>query len=119
MSKVILVADDDKGQVSLLESTLKSRGYDVLTAYDGQKALELAQKKRPDLILLDVQMPKLDGDEVYMTLRQNGADTRSIPILMITGLRTEAEIIANREENTFAKPVRYEQLLTRIREILG
>ena len=118
MSKKILVADDDPKLVFMMREFLEGRGYVVVTAQDGEEALEIVQKTKPDLILLDVQMPKLDGDEVYMALRGN-ASTKTLPILILTGLRSEKEILENREENIFAKPVNLQKLLAKIRGMLG
>ena len=118
MSKKILVVDDDPKVIFLMSEFLGGRGYAVISALNGEEALETTRRSKPDLILLDVQMPKLDGDEVYMTLKGD-ANTKNIPILMLTGLRSEKEIIENKEENIFAKPVNLEELLKKIKEILG
>ena len=118
MKKMILVADDDKNQVSMLDVFLTQRGYNVIAAYDGEEALRKIAHMSPSLIILDVQMPKMDGDEVYMALKSDDR-TKDIPVLVVTGLRTEDELAQDKQENTFAKPVHFDQLLGRIRELVG
>ncbi len=117
MSKTLLVVDDDKDLVEMLTTAFTGHGYQVVPAYDGQEGLEKAIELKPDLILLDIQMPKLDGDQMYMTLRSDES-TKKIPIIILTGLRTEQEILENKEENTFAKPVSINLLLLKVEEML-
>lgn len=118
MPKRILVADDDRRVSELVKVRLEDSGYSVITAYDGEETLEQVRRGKPDLVILDVSMPKLDGDQVYMTLHAE-PETKSLPILMLTGLRSEAEIAAEQDANMFSKPVRFEKLLGRIRELIG
>ncbi|HEY4181060.1 MAG TPA: response regulator [Kofleriaceae bacterium] len=81
----ILVVDDDPEIVSMLETRLTKRGYKVSTAPDGHKALELARKERPDLVLLDVMMPGKSGWEVAKALKSDPA-TQDIKIVMVTAI---------------------------------
>ena len=81
--KTILLADDDKSLVELLGFRLETDGFKVIPAYDGAKALELARKKKPDLIILDIMMPMLNGYEVCMMLKEE-EKTKNIPIIMLT-----------------------------------
>jgi CheY-like chemotaxis protein len=81
----ILVADDDPEILSLLTMRLRSRGYDVVEAVDGEKALEVARSKKPDLVLLDVMMPQKNGWEVARELKQDAA-TKAIGIVMLTAI---------------------------------
>lgn len=118
MPKKILVADDNHGQLLTIRSLLESRGYAVITATNGEEALEKALGQKPDLIVLDVQMPVMEGDEAAMHL-QSKEETKRTPIIFITGLRTEKEIEENKEENIFAKPIRLEPFLSKIRELIG
>lgn len=118
MPKRILVADDDRRISELLKVLLEDSGYTVVQAYDGEEALEAVSRSKPDLMILDVSMPRLDGDQVYMTLHST-PETKTLPILMLTGLRSEEEIAAEKDENMFAKPVRFEPLLARIRQLIG
>ena len=81
----ILVADDDPEILSVLTLRLKSRGYEVLEAHDGEQALSVARAKKPDLLLLDVMMPQKNGWEVAREIKQD-ASTRSIGIVMLTAI---------------------------------
>ena len=118
MPKKILIADDDRNYLVMLESLLKARGYAVYTAKNGEEALEKARAVVPDLIVLDVRMPVMEGDEAAMHLKGDEA-TKHIPILILTGLRTEKEIAENHEENIFAKPVQIQQFLDKIKSFIG
>ncbi|MBI3315677.1 MAG: response regulator [Candidatus Omnitrophica bacterium] len=118
MAQTILVADDDRGQVELFERALKAKGYEVLKALDGEQAYDLALSAKPDLILLDVSMPKMDGDLIYTYLKAPDSPVKHIPILFVTGLRTEKEILESGEDNIFAKPVSLDKLLTRIADLI-
>ena len=118
MAKTILIADDDKGILVTMESMLRSRGYNVLVALNGEQVVESVRRSKPDLLVLDVQMPKLDGDEAAMILKESEA-TRGIPVLFCTGLRTDKEIEEAHEDNIFAKPVHFDLLLSKIKSILG
>lgn len=119
MPKKILVADDERGQLNLLETALKSQGYEVLTASNGVEALRIAHNLKPDLLLLDVQMPEMDGDAVATEIRSEKSAFKNVPIIFITGLRTEKEIEEDHEENIFAKPVKLEMLFEKIKSLLG
>jgi DNA-binding response OmpR family regulator len=87
----ILVAEDEPNIVLSLEFLLKSAGYDVAVARNGQEALRLAESWRPALLLLDVMLPAIDGFEVCRRLRAGGA-TREIRILMLTARGRESEV---------------------------
>jgi len=90
MPKKILIVDDEPQMVSMIELRLQAAGYTVITACDGQEGLETAKKEVPDLIILDVMMPKMDGYKVCGLLK---ADTRynKIPIVMFTARAQEAD----------------------------
>ena len=118
MPKKILVVDDNHAQLLMVQSLLESRGYAVITAMNGEEAIEKAVGQKPDLIVLDVQMPAMDGDEAAVHLKSR-EETKHTPIIFITGLSTEKEIIENREENIFAKPIKLEPFLNKIRELVG
>src|SRR5437762_7808602 len=79
----VLVVDDIPANRNLLRETLEPEGYEVLLAPDGDAALKVAQRSKPDVILLDVMMPKLDGFETCRRLKQNES-TRDIPVIFIT-----------------------------------
>src|SRR5690625_5847321 len=80
MSSKILVVDDEKPIADILEFNLEKEGYEVIVAYDGEQAIELAKSEEPDLILLDIMLPKKDGNEVCREIRK----THNMPIIMLT-----------------------------------
>lgn len=88
--KRILVVDDEREIVSSLCMALEVKDYETLTAFDGQEALEVARREKPDLILLDVIMPKLNGYQVCRELKKDES-TKSIPIVMLTAKTQESE----------------------------
>ncbi len=83
MAKKILVVDDERHIVRLVEVNLTRAGYDVVTAYDGVEALEAVKNETPDMIVLDVMMPRMDGFEVLRRL-QADPETQNIPVIMLT-----------------------------------
>ena len=87
----ILLAEDDRILRKAGEATLKKRGYAVIAAVDGEDALAKARAHKPDLILLDVIMPKLQGFEVLANLK-NDAATRDIPVIMLSNLQDESDV---------------------------
>ena len=113
----VLVADDDIKNRILYCTVLTAEGHCVLSADDGAAALEKALTENPDVILLDVTMPKLDGFEVCRRLRQN-TRTAHLPILMITALSSKADRLSGIEAgaNDFlSKPVELDELRLRVR----
>ena len=86
----ILLAEDDRFLRRAAEATLKKKGYNVVTAADGQEALDAARRERPDLILLDVIMPKLQGFEVLERLKAD-SNTRDIPVVMLSNLGQDTD----------------------------
>jgi two-component system OmpR family response regulator len=116
MSK-ILVVDDDKNILDVLKYNLVKENYSVATAEDGVAALELARKERPDLVLLDIMLPKLDGFEVCRILRKE----MSVPILMITAKTGEVDKVVGLElgaDDYITKPFSVRELLARVRATL-
>jgi DNA-binding response OmpR family regulator len=121
MPKKILVVDDDAELVELLCFNLKKAGYAIGTALNGVEALKKARSIRPDLILLDLMLPELDGFAVCEILRRDTA-TASIPILMLTALSTELGRLAGLDAGAtdyLAKPFSPKALIARIQELLG
>src|SRR6476659_4776814 len=90
----ILVVDDEKNIVELVQLYLRSEGYQVEVAYDGREALDKVATLHPDLIVLDVMMPELDGLEVTRRLRRDGGKT---PVIMLTAKGEDADKIAGLE----------------------
>lgn len=88
--KRILVVDDDEVFLKLVEHDLTNAGYSVVTAKNGREALEFVRIQYPDLILLDIHMPEIDGGEVAQVLRDK-PQTRNIPLIYLTGLLTKEE----------------------------
>jgi CheY-like chemotaxis protein len=116
----ILVADDTEQNVELLQAYLDDLGCTTLAAYDGQETLDKVAEAKPDLILLDIMMPKMSGYEVCKQLKEN-PDTASIPICMVTALKEEGDIERAVEAGTddfISKPVNRWELLTRVRSLL-
>lgn len=116
----ILIADDNPTNVDILRARLEANDYDILTAADGEEALEAARKHQPDLILLDVMMPKLDGIEVCRRLR---ADTSMpfIPIVLVTAKSAPEDVVAALEaggDEYLTKPVDHASLVARVKSML-
>jgi putative two-component system response regulator len=116
----ILVVDDSPFDLQVLEDQLVSEGYLVSTARDGEDALAKVATEAPDLILLDVIMPKLDGFEVCRRLKSDGR-TILIPVVMITSLQATQERIRGLEvgaDEFLSKPFNQQELMTRVRSLL-
>ncbi len=113
----VLIVDDNQKMIDMLRRTLVYEGYDVLTAFDGQQALTLAQAHRPDVIVLDWLMPRVDGLEVAKRVRK--AD--GIPIIMLTARDTLEDKIMGLDsgaDDYLVKPFEPGELLARIRALL-
>jgi CheY-like chemotaxis protein len=117
----VLIADDDADSVELLIQALKRLDYEVLTADNGQDALHQALHAAPDLIILDILMPRIDGRDVARALKQD-ARTRRTPVIFITGLTAYPEgtgIEAGQDSVVLSKPVRIEEFVKLVRKTLG
>jgi adenylate cyclase len=116
---LILVVDDVPENVRLLEAVLAPRGYDVVTANDGIAALELVASEDPDLILLDVMMPGLDGYGVCTRLREDDT-TAVLPVIMVTSSvgQEKTRAIEAGADDFIPKPFNHDELLTRVRSLL-
>ena len=113
MEKTILIVDDEEPIVDILRFNLKKEGYNVLEAYDGEAALNIALEKNPDLILLDVMLPKMDGFTVCRKLRER----ISTPILMITAREEEVDKVlglALGADDYITKPFSIRELMARV-----
>jgi len=116
----ILVVDDYPANVRLIQRNLQAAGYETVAAYDGEEALEKVAAEKPDLILLDILMPKIDGFEVCRRLRADEA-TAVVPIIMITALRETEDRIHGLEagaDDFLSKPFDRGELLARIKSLL-
>jgi len=118
MEKKILVVDDEPTFVRLVSKTLAHKGYEVLTAGDGQEALRLMFAHQPDLVLLDMVMPKMDGWQTCSRIREMS----DIPIVILTGKqKSEADIVRGLDygaDDYLIKPVGSRELVARVRAIL-
>ena len=118
---LVLVAEDDEDILELVVFDLEDEGYEVLTARDGEAAVALALERRPDLILLDVAMPGLDGYEVTRRLRAEEA-TRNTPVVLLTARAQVRDVILGFEAGAndyVTKPFRPDELRTRLHAALG
>ena len=103
MAKQVLVVDDEPNTVKYLSVVLSENGYDPVAAYDGQEALEKIKQAKPDLIVLDVMMPKKSGLVLFKQLKKD-QQYKDIPILMLTGVGGVIEELEAHKEETFEKP---------------
>ncbi len=120
MSQTILVVDDEKDIVDLMRYNLVQAGFRVVSAFDGQQALDVARRERPDLVVLDLMLPTLPGTEVARLLRQE-EKTRSIPIVMLTARGSEVDRIVGFElgaDDYVVKPFSPRELVLRVQAIL-
>jgi CheY-like chemotaxis protein len=116
----ILIADDNEQNVELLQAYLDELGCRVVTAHDGQETLGAVADAKPDLILLDIMMPKVSGFEICRKLKKDPA-TADIPICMVTALHETGDIERAVEAGTddfLSKPINRWELLTRVRSLL-
>jgi DNA-binding response OmpR family regulator len=117
--KKILVVEDEPDLVLMLRERLKSEGYRVEAAFDGMEGIEKAKRIRPDLILVDVMMPKLDGYSMAQRLKEDDLTT-GIPIIVVTIKETMRELFQKLGVNNFfTKPFDTEELLRAIKGILA
>lgn len=117
MQRKILIVDDDKKTVDLIRLYVERDGYQVLVAYDGQEALEIARQRNPSLIILDWMLPKIDGPAVCRILRSESA----VPIIMLTARTTEEEKLLGLDlgaDDYVTKPFSPKELVARVRVVL-
>ena len=117
MSAKILVVDDEPSIVKSIQYSLEKEGYQVVTANDGQQALEVARREKPNLVVLDVMLPSLDGYEVCRQLRQE----MPIPVIMLTAKGEEIDKVVGLEigaDEYVTKPFSLRELLARVKALL-
>jgi signal transduction histidine kinase len=118
--QTVLIVDDEEKNIRLLKAILGVEGYSIQQAFNGKQALELVKEAPPDLILLDVMMPEMDGFELCGILKQNKA-TRFIPVVMVTSLRGSENLVKAKEagaDDFLNKPVDKTELLVRVKSML-
>jgi len=119
--KVLLIVEDEESLVELLKFRFEASGYDVETALDGEEGISKIKKLRPDLVILDIMMPKMHGYDVCRLAKAN-EETRDIPIIMLTAHAQKKDIEEAREcgADTFIpKPFEPKDLLEKIEKFLG
>ncbi len=119
--KKVLAVDDERHIVRLIQVNLERAGYQVATAFDGTEALKKVEGEKPDLIVLDVMMPRMDGFEVLKRLQAN-PETREIPIVMLTAKAQDADVFRGWSSGVSAyltKPFNPLELITFVKRILS
>jgi len=114
VSKKILIVDDEKNIVDILKFNLKKEGFTTVEAYDGEQGLEMALNQKPDLILLDIMLPKMDGFTVCRKIRE----TLSTPVLMLTAKEEEVDKVLGLElgaDDYITKPFSPRELIARVK----
>lgn len=121
MTKTVLIADDEPNILISLEFLMKREGYRVVLAHDGQEACELIASERPDLLLLDVMMPRKTGYDVCHEVRAN-AEFKELPILMLTAKGRDTDVakgLALGANAYIVKPFSTKELVQKVRDMLG
>jgi two-component system, OmpR family, alkaline phosphatase synthesis response regulator PhoP len=116
----ILVIDDEKDLIELLRYNLEKEGYDVIAATDGQSGLDVIKRHRPELVVLDLMMPGIDGLQVCQRLRSDQAAART-PVIMLTAKATEADRIVGLElgaDDYITKPFSPREVVARVKAVL-
>lgn len=117
MSNKILIVDDEPRYARLMEATLVSEGYQVIKCYDGNRALALVKEQEPDLVMMDVMMPVMDGFETCARIREFS----SVPVIMVTGKGEERDRVKGLDlgaDDYIVKPFGAPELLARVRAVL-
>ena len=120
MNKRILVVDDEMYIVNILDFTLATEGLDVVSAANGEEALRLAMEKTPDLVILDVMMPKIDGFEVCRALKAK-EETKNVPVILLTAKDRDTDKEKGKEAGAdlyVTKPFSPTRLLDDVRALL-
>lgn len=117
----ILIVDDEQDIVETLSFMLKTKGYETLYAYDGEEGLKLAKEEKPDLIILDVMMPKINGYKICRLLKYD-AKYKNIPIIMVTARSQENDKLIGEEtgaDEYITKPFEFSELLDVIHKYIN
>lgn len=119
--KKVLIVDDESSMVSVLQRHVSNAGYEFVSASNGQEALEKIEKEEPDLVLLDLVMPGMNGFETCRRIREN-EKTKKLPVLIITALRGQSDsaaATASGANEFIVKPIDGAELAKRLRARLG
>ncbi|MCH2449323.1 MAG: response regulator transcription factor [Gracilimonas sp.] len=119
-NKTILVVDDEKDLLDLIEYNLKKEGFSVLKAENGEEGIKIAKEHKPDLVLMDIMMPKMDGMEAVEKMRGDD-DLKSIPIIFLTARsdeKTEVEGLNKGGDDYITKPISTTKLISRIKAVM-
>ena len=103
MPKTVLVVDDDPNTVRFLSVALEENGYDAVGAFDGKEAMDKVREEKPDLIFLDVMMPKRTGFTLFKQLRKDD-ELKDIPVIMLTGVTASLAAEEGKADDTFEQP---------------
>lgn len=120
MSKKVVLIEDEPDIAEVIEYNLSREGYKVFLAYSGLKGLEIVKRERPEVVLLDLMLPELDGIEVCRRIRENPM-TRSLPIIMVTAKGEESDVVLGLElgaDDYIIKPFSPRELIARIKAVL-
>ena len=117
MSKKILVIDDEQDVIIYLKTFLEKNDFQVLTAKDGEEAIQAAKKETPDLVTLDIMMPNESGVRFYRKMKKD-VNLKEVPIIVISGMAGR-QLAVPKPEASFEKPVDRDKLLEKIRELIG
>jgi two-component system alkaline phosphatase synthesis response regulator PhoP/two-component system response regulator VicR len=121
LAKKILAVDDERHIVRLIQVNLERAGYQVVTAFDGTEGLKKVESEKPDLIVLDVMMPRMDGFEVLKRLQAN-PETRGIPVIMLTAKAQDTDVFRGWSSGVSAyltKPFNPLELITFVKRIFS
>lgn len=119
--KKILIVDDEETLLLMFKTHLNASGYDVVTAASGKAGLAMMEQENPDLVLLDVMMPEMNGFAVCRAIRQNPA-WKKLPVIMVTGLHGETDAQEGKISGAtdfLTKPINYDDLKKRISKYIG
>ena len=118
--QTILVVDDEKDLLDLIEYNLRKEGFNVLKAENGEEGIAMAKEHSPDLVLLDIMMPKMDGLQAVEVMRKD-AELKRIPIILLTARsdeKTEVEGLNKGSDDYITKPISTTKLISRIKAVL-
>jgi len=119
--KKILIVDDEADIIEILQFVLEAEGFECITAFDGEEGLKLAKEAHPDLIILDVMMPKINGYKICRLLKYD-SKYKDIPILMITARSQEEDKVIGEEtgaDEYITKPFNVDYVAQRVKSFLG